>query len=52
MDPEGLTYSTTILSGPSYAQVVPSTPVTQVRFYPTNCFADIGNYDIYIKLED
>jgi hypothetical protein len=46
-DPEGLPYSTTILSGPSYATIISN---TQARFSPSNCQTDLGNMDLYIKL--
>jgi hypothetical protein len=48
-DPEGLSYTTTILSGPSYATVLSN---TQLRVYPVNCATDFGVKTITIKLED
>jgi len=48
-DPEGLPYTTTILSGPSYVTILSN---TQARIFPSNCRTDLGNIDLYIKLED
>ena len=48
-DPEGLSYTTSILSGPSYASLISS---TQLKIFPTNCGSDFGTNTITIKLED
>ena len=49
MDPEGLPYTTTIMSGPSYASLISN---TQISIHPTNCVTDFGNKTVKIKLED
>ena len=40
MDPEGLTYYTTIESGPSYVTKISE---TQLNINPDNCITDIGD---------
>ena len=49
MDPEGLFYTTTIFSGPSFASLISS---TQLQLYPKNCATDFRNFTVKIKLED
>ena len=48
-DPEGLPYTTSILSGPSYATVISN---KELRLYPIDCTTDFGIKAITIKLED
>jgi hypothetical protein len=49
MDPEGLTYYTTIESGPSFVSKISD---TQLFINPLNCNEDMGDKVIKIKLED
>ena len=49
MDPEGLTYYTTIESGPSFVSKISD---TQLFINPLNCNEDMGDKVIKMKLED
>ena len=48
MDPEGLPFNTTISSGPSFVSLMNSS----IYIDPKNCFSDIGNHTLEIKLVD
>ncbi len=49
-DPEGLLYTTTILTGPSFVSLPSGS--TQLSIYPINCNTDFGDHKVTIKLED
>lgn len=50
MDPEGLSYATTIISGPSFVSLISNDK--QLKIYPSKCLTDFGNFTVIIKLED
>jgi hypothetical protein len=50
MDPEGLSYFTTIYTGPSYVSLISSN--TQIKIYPTDCLNHFGNKTVTIRLND
>lgn len=48
-DPEGLPYTTTIQTGPSYVTQLSN---TQIKINPNSCLTDFGTQTVTIKLED
>jgi hypothetical protein len=48
-DPEGLPYTTTLISGPQFISILSH---TSMRIFPTNCRTDLGTFIIVIKLVD
>jgi hypothetical protein len=49
-DPEGLHYTTTIQSGPSFVSLVSSD--TKLKIFPSNCANDFTDFTVVIKLTD
>jgi hypothetical protein len=49
IDPEGLSFIMTIISGPSFVNEISN---TQILINPTNCNTDIGSFTLIIKIED
>ena len=49
IDPEGLNFTTTIKSGPSFATLISN---TTIKLAPANCLTDFNIHTVQIKLED
>jgi hypothetical protein len=49
IDPEGLNFTTTVKSGPSFAYLISS---TSMKINPWNCGTDFGNKTVEIEIKD
>ncbi len=50
IDPEGLPYNISIMSGPSYVSLISNSSIMLIN--PSSCESDFGNQTVKIKLED
>ncbi len=49
IDPEGMAFTTTLVTSPSFVTLLSS---TQITINPINCNTDLGSFTVTIKLED